>query len=162
MTPMISSQRSPVWPYLLVLTALFLLSLAVPRGWQQESGSDEWKPIARHRVRQRASHSVAIVRPTTENIALPQTTMPSNDVAREDQWTAVEQPVGSADGPATNFIAPLAESVARKIADFRRFGAAQNAGPETAGPANIDAAQQSNPWTEQKSPTIASTNWPAP
>ncbi len=44
---MISSQRSPLWPYLAVLTALFLLSLAVPRGWQQESESDQWQPLAR-------------------------------------------------------------------------------------------------------------------
>ncbi|HEY2826352.1 MAG TPA: hypothetical protein VGJ04_02035 [Pirellulales bacterium] len=159
-----SNQRSPLWPYLLVLTSLFLLSLAVPRGWQQETGSDDWQPRPRHRAQAQArlranDHSVAIVRPSAENILAPE--------AGQDQWTS-----GAADstvlvgGPASALIAPIAETVAKKIADFRRFGALQNSRMLSGGESNSNGVNDQQPvsqWNEQqKTETANSAYWPTP
>ncbi len=48
-----SNQRSPLWPYLMVLTGLFILSLAVPRGWHEDAGpspSETQRLLARQRA----------------------------------------------------------------------------------------------------------------
>jgi hypothetical protein len=166
MTHMISSQRSPLWPYLAVLTALFLLSLAVPRGWQQESESDQWQPVARAhaRARQRAAASaVAIVRPTTENIAAPLAWSPAS---KQDQWISASQPTASVDTTASDIIGPIAETVAKKIADFRQFNASRNSveqGAEVAAENRSTDVQKPQQWTEQqRTSVLASSYWPAP
>ncbi len=163
---MISSQRSPLWPYLAVLTALFLLSLAVPRGWQQESESDQWQPVARvhARARQRAAAgAVAIVRPTTENIAAP---LNSTAADGQGQWISANQPATSADTTATDIIGPIAETVAKKIADFRQFNALKNSVEQGVGVASDNGSvgvQKPQQWTEQqRADTVASSYWPAP
>lgn len=158
---MISSQRSPLWPYLLVLSALFLLSLAVPRGWQQESG-DDWHPLERRRAqirRRMSTDSIAIVRPSSENLALPETWQSANETANHDHWTG-QQLADDLNGSSSNFIAPLAETVAKKIADFRRFRAMQSGADGSNGG---DLQEPFRPWTaEQKSSAIASAYWPVP
>ena len=166
---MISSQRSPLWPYLLVLSALFMLSLAVPRGWQQES-NDDWHPLARRaQIRRRMStDNIAIVRPSSENLALPETWQSTSEVAKHDHWTG-QQLADDMNGPSANFIAPLAETVAKKIADFRRFRAMHSAaendanGSEANGTNGSDLQDQLRILTaEQKSNAIASAYWPVP
>ncbi len=163
---MISSQRSPLWPYLAVLTTLFLLSLAVPRGWQQESESDQWQPTARLHARARqssAAAAVAIVRPTTENIAAP---LPWSSAGGQDQWISASEPATSEDTTASDIIGPIAETVAKKIADFRRFNALKNSteqAPETVGNNANSNAQKPQQWTEQqRANAITSSYWPAP
>jgi len=168
---MISSQRSPVWPYLAVLTALFLLSLAVPRGFQQDSGTEEWQPVGRQRMQARlraAAGTVAIVRPSSETMSAPAGSQYSADSSEQDQWVSGGQQTVAADGAerASELIGPIAETVAKKIADFRRFGALryspQQDSNNSAGSGTERVEQPRQSTEQQKADAIASSYWPAP
>src|SRR5262249_55132656 len=134
MTHKISYQRSPLWPYLLVLTGLFLLSLAVPRGWQDDSAPANQRPLARQRAQARhpdMSSSVAIVQPSATVFAAPTAATPS-----DADWSSLSAPseqsltttasstsadLQPSNNAASDFIGPLFETVAKKIADLRHF-----------------------------------------
>ncbi|HEY2760821.1 MAG TPA: hypothetical protein VGI75_08760, partial [Pirellulales bacterium] len=77
---MTSNQRSPIWPYLLVLGSLFALSLAIPHGWQPENDIPrdrayvERPPFA---FTGQSMPLVSIVRPAASSMPLS-TTLESN------------------------------------------------------------------------------------
>ena len=138
-----SNQHSPVWPYLVVLTGLFFLSLAVPRGWHEAVGpsaSDTQRLLARQRAAAREKPifpQMVVVRPAEPNLGQP-TLAASADVAwqptiRSTDWRAIGRDVTASVYPN----AAWAETVAAKIADLRVFDAIKNAiptGDVTSGP----------------------------
>ena len=70
------NRRNPIWPYLLVLAALFALSIAAPRGWRrsgQETPADD-AALSRRRTRNRRWRPRSCVRqrlPTTVRGPMP-------------------------------------------------------------------------------------------
>jgi hypothetical protein len=135
MTHMTSSQRSPLWPYLLVLTGLFLLSLAVPRGSQSDAEVDGLRSLVRRHVQTRHSEvesTVAILHPSAEGVRAPViASQPtdatwfnsSNNTLQPGTDVAASQP--ASDSHISNLIGSWAETVAKKIADLRHFDVQQ-------------------------------------
>ena len=140
---MMADQRSPWWPYLFVLGLLFVLSVAVPRGWQaavhQHDPNERWHqqtylysmPIdcAADAV---LSETAALVKRTNDRGAA-QTV--SSDWHPAAKTTAVNRSV-----LALSLDNPLVEAVSQKIADFRRFSAAN-----ASSYGNVTSANQSSP-----------------
>ena len=129
---MTSNQRSPMWPYLLVLGSLFALSLAIPHGWQAENDIPrdrayvERPPFA---FSGQSLPSVSIVRPATISTPLS-TTLESN-------WKSRAQGQNSLSLQTANDLATtadqnpsagqsLVERVAQKITSSRVYGMAQS------------------------------------
>ncbi len=138
-----SNQRSPVWPYLVVLTGLFFLSLAVPRGWHEAVGpsaSDTQRLLARQRAAAREKPifpQMVVVRPAEPNLGQPALAAPAevtwHPTIRSADWGAIGRDVTASVYPN----AAWAETVAAKIADLRVFDAIKNAiptGDVTSGP----------------------------
>ena len=128
---MTSNQRSPLWPYMLVLGSLFALSLAVPHGWQSESDpprTDDWQPV--RKAPAHSKHSlppVAIVRPSADLDAVPMPPaglMESAQAQSRQNLDGVFSTHPSSDGVAVT--ESLVERVAQKITSSRIFGVAQN------------------------------------
>jgi hypothetical protein len=192
MTHMISSQRSPLWPYLLVLTGLFLLSLAVPKGWEQDPEPDRLRPLLRQHAQDRhrdVGGTVAILHPAADFGGAPESTALANSDG-SNRWTSA----GEQNSPATvdsavavntsasSLISPWAETVAEKIADLRHFGMFQHLGQQNSqannntsntsqnGTAGDAASTYGNPnqqqlgslSSEQRTEALASAYWPAP
>jgi len=159
---MISSQRSPLWPYLLVLSGLFLLSLAVPRGSQPNMEADGLRSLERQRAQvwnRDAGGTVAILRPSAENVAAPVGFALSADSGWPSSWKNDEQHLylseatnspATGNSAASSAIGPWAESVAEKIADLRHFELFQHL-PQ-AGAVN----------SQSRANATASVYWPAP
>jgi hypothetical protein len=141
---MTSNQRSPLWPYMLVLSGLFVLTLALPRGWRDDADSADGHTgsLARRRANlSKLDAPVAIVRATGNSAADMQTgPMPS-----DFNWSSASGELQSrgandrqvADAANSNFGSPnincagdstpsmgIAETVAKKIADLREYGIA--------------------------------------
>jgi hypothetical protein len=144
---MTSDRRSPWWPYLLVLAGLFVLSLAVPRGWQ--TGIDR-RPHEVPRQTAEAKHKSAPVRPV---VVLPDEE-PLAVAARQFEPPAEQQHISvlvrsavdspSSFTPADNFAAvqPLAEMVSQRIADARRFIATRRSAARSQSPLDKTDAKQ--------------------
>jgi hypothetical protein len=163
---MIYRQRSPVWPYLLVLSGLFVLSLAVSKDWQTDSDHPETRLYQRDRAQARlraAASAVAIVHPSPDNgaAALPMLPLPSNRAEDTVSGGASESLSFVGWAPGASLIEPLRETVAKKIADLRRFG--DNFTPQqiigSSAASDDSQAGENNP--SAGIPTSAA-NWPLP
>lgn len=127
---MTSNQRSPLWPYLLVLGSLFALSLAVPHGGPDDS--EGLKPDFRQTTDRPASYAklaptVAIARPnseTTGDSAGLSTTLDFGAAHQNAHLESVFPIHPSGEGVAGGD--SLVERVAQKITSSRIFGVAQS------------------------------------
>ena len=172
-----SNQRSPLWPYLMVLTGLFILSLAVPRGWHEDAGpspSETQRLLARQREvsrERRAAPQVVVVRPAEPQSSELVMTVPAEVIStpsiRPSEWSAIGRDVTASIYPH----AAWAESVAAKIADLRVFDIIKDAiptGDVTSGP-NADAedpntansAIDANPLSEFIAKDLTPNQYPA-
>jgi hypothetical protein len=144
---MMSNQRSPWWPYLLLLAGLFVLSIAVPRGWQQASApkkhDDHWSRTKSFGDSRSARAAIAVVRPSpvaaggSAIAALPPESKPQSPPT-----STKVVPTWSAALPAISLNArlldnPLVESVAKKIADLRSFALSTNPPAKNDSPIKI-------------------------
>ncbi len=100
------NRRNPLWPYLLVLACLFVLSIAAPRGWQRAAPENR-------------SGELADERPPAPTIARPEVVRPTSIVA--DSPSLDRAPAGVASVIETK---PTFEDPAEKIAENHRFDSA--------------------------------------
>src|SRR5262245_45679162 len=160
-----SNQRSPLWPYLLVLGGLFALSLMVPGGF--ESGRDAPRPgtgrlsggSANRSAARRAIPQVAIARPVPEAAAL------SQGAAGSAWWPApgigidgqLSVPTDEGNADRGFFV----DRVAEKIAGFRLLEAAGNLWPRN----RVEPQDDWRPLESANSQTgvgSSSNNYPLP
>jgi hypothetical protein len=158
---MMSSRQSPIWPYLVVLAGLFVLSIVLPSGWQTDQRShatvSTYRPRQTETARPRNSQ-VAIVSPAPASAALPQEVVRSNSEVQED---LLQLP--SADNAGLSrfqFTGPIAEVVAKRIADLRRFANPQELLSKVKPPA--DRAIEFPPTNFAANPFPATRNWLSP
>jgi hypothetical protein len=154
---MTSSRQSPIWPYLLVLAGLFALSMVLPSGWQSNKPS---RPtVSTYRSQQTeafrpASSQVAVVSPAPASAVLPHENLRENLVADD---RSIEAPHDDGLDPPSFGFAPLAEAVAKRIADLRRFANPQELLSKVTPPA--DRAIDFPPTSLSASPFPVSDNW---
>jgi hypothetical protein len=148
---MTSSRPSPIWPYLLLMAVLFGLSIWVPSGWQSNKPA---RPVATsYRSQQTetlrpASSQVAVVSPAPASAVLPHEALRENFAADDNSLEAPHE--DGLDAPSFGFTVPLAEVVAKRIADFRRFVNPQELLSKVAPP--IDRAIDFPPTNYSSSP----------
>lgn len=90
------SQRTPIWPYVLVLGCLFALALIAPRGWDRFAADDGAQPTA-------ASQAAALSdRPAGSGAALvvPAQVQPARFLAPADADAALPKPVKPSENAA--------------------------------------------------------------
>ncbi|HZZ29963.1 MAG TPA: hypothetical protein VFE46_18350 [Pirellulales bacterium] len=175
-----SNQHSPLWPYLLVLTVLFLLSLAVPQGWQ-ETQDNGLRPLNhRAQVRHRDLGSeVATLHATSDSFGAPLAMASRGDSDWTNSADTVAADTQASNNVSTNefnvstseLIAPWAETVAKKIADLRHFDPLRYLHHESnavsvAGEATPDdgafRGQQAGRVPQEATDAAAEANWPMP
>jgi hypothetical protein len=139
------SQRSPLWPYLLVLGGLFALSLAIPHRWKSDtysSAASVRKPLARsqpHRTAQNTAPAVAIIRPAQEALAGPVVlaaiASSAPEQAPSDVWSsAAASELAPRSAPSVDYtVGAIAQRAVQKFADFRRYVAEQSEAAESDG-----------------------------
>lgn len=137
---MMSNQRSPLWPYLLVLVGLFILSVTVPRGWQGDVRKTPDDSVAPPSIRQasRPMSPPAIVTPApTGSTKAPTPGDHADNVEQaiddpfasapefaDSQSRKVHDPVNDSGSHDDKFpLQPLTDEVAQSIADSQRFDA---------------------------------------
>jgi hypothetical protein len=155
---MTSSRQSPIWPYLLVLAGLFTLSMILPSGWQTSKPARQ--TVSTYRSQQTeavhpATSQVAVVSPAPPSAALPHEVLRENLTADDNSVAAPHD--DGLDAPSSFGFAPLAEAVAKRIADFRRFANPQELLSKVAPPA--DRAIDFPPTSPTASPFPVSDNW---
>ncbi|HKD37260.1 MAG TPA: hypothetical protein VKB78_10675, partial [Pirellulales bacterium] len=149
------NRRNPLWPYLLVLACLFVLSIAAPRGWQRA-------------VRENRSDELSSEQPLAPSIAHPEVVRPTPIVA--DTPSLDHGPASFASAVETK---PKFEDPAEKIAENHRFDSAAELAVDPANKATApmpDSTQSATPLPPQpidppekpaESPTDASVPPPA-
>ncbi|HEY2147594.1 MAG TPA: hypothetical protein VGH32_06635, partial [Pirellulales bacterium] len=100
------NRRNPLWPYLLVLACLFVLSIAAPRGWQRAAPENRSDELADERL-------------PAPTIARPEVVRPTSIVS--DGPSIERAPAGVASAIETK---PIFEDPAEKIAENHRFDSA--------------------------------------
>ncbi|HEY2881218.1 MAG TPA: hypothetical protein VGJ15_02265 [Pirellulales bacterium] len=137
---MASNQRSPLWPYMLVLSGLFALTLALPRG-DGNGNSDEPNLLVKHRTGAKHAAPSAIVRANSDGALDPPvgpmpgdfnwTSDNNNSTSQSLAGSGRHMPIDAQLGGNTMNSGVAAESadeggfvesVAKKIADLRQFG----------------------------------------
>lgn len=160
---MLSNQRSPWWPYLLLLAGLFVLSVAVPRGWQSPSSprrsDDRWSRTEKFGAASRpASTPIAVVRPSPAVASAP----PAGAHPPESnaQHSAKALPTWGTLVGGLPIDRPLVEAVAKKIADLRSFNFT-NPSPAQSNPVNpVNSAGEISAAAVQTN--SSSAGWPKP
>ncbi len=170
-----SNQRNPIWPYLLVLACLFLLSVAAPRGWERTFQND------RHDS-QTFSNSPATPPVVPPTIVKPATVLPANAYA---QNLGKQQPdwVHHENWPQiTPHVEQVTEKIAARLSDFAgelrpRFGEYASVEPtvtdhqtiqppalsEDRAAAELDQfTQNSGDSSDEAPPSINRAHWPRP
>jgi hypothetical protein len=139
------NQRSPLWPYLLVLGGLFALSLAIPHSWRSDtysSAANARRPLARSqppRTMQGGAPSVAIIRPVQEAMAGPAVLAAIASSAPEqpssDIWSsAAASELSPRSAASVDYaVGSIAQRAVQKFADFRRYIVEQSAAAESDG-----------------------------
>jgi hypothetical protein len=113
------NRRNPLWPYLLVLACLFVLSIAAPRGWQRA-------------VHENRSDDLSAERPPAPTIARPEVVRPTSIVA--DSPALDRSPAGF---PSALDTKPKFEDPAEKIAESHRFDSSAELGVDPANKATV-------------------------
>ncbi len=169
---MLPNQR-PWWPYLLLLAGLFILSVAVPRGWQRSSmpqrNDERWSRTQSQKVfaPPAASAPIAVVRPSpvvasAPPPAAPPTVAPAaaappvaalapQNNGSDKQKSAAALPVWNAVMGVYTVEGPMVEAVAKKIASFRSFNIPNS--PAISGAAATAGIHPTD---------VKSTGWPKP
>jgi hypothetical protein len=139
------NQRSPLWPYLLVLGGLFALSLAIPHSWKSDTYSSAGsgrKSVARsqsHRTAQNAAPTVAIILPAQDALAGPAVlaaiAASGPEQGSSDVWSsAAASELAPRSAVSVDYaVGSIAQRAVQKFADFRRYVAEQSAAAESDG-----------------------------
>lgn len=143
------SQRTPIWPYVLVLACLFALALVAPHGWDhsdrnhgsERSPAEQSGSVANGAGNQNSSASAALVQPgqfqTAGFAAPPENAAPSNPPA-----DARDSADSTSDGWQLDVAAEL-KNHATDTAQLPPADAAAAAATSSAGPAKIEAPTES-------------------
>jgi len=138
-------QRTPLWPYLLVLGFLFVLSLAAPRGWSPAAGTSRTEPDSAQRFTIADDHQA-----NTAEVVCPDRSLGGGDGSFQSD--------GAPESKFTSTAAEL-ERAADKVADTWEFNGAAELTPRRhaieAVVADANASKSSDPLAPPSQP-----HWP--
>jgi hypothetical protein len=147
-------QKSPVWPYLGILTCLFVLSVTAPRAWDSMARKETLRQVLSNRQPRRAAESKAVEPPEPVQYEVVESEelieRRAIDEASDHQTRYVPQPVAEVVPPAPEF----AEEVREPVVEMA------NRPSEPAAEAPMAADDSATEPTDE--PAVASSTWTLP